>query len=95
MSDKIAKAISHSVDRRIKTGTPQVYMGVYNFAEASDGNLSNVSILTETYRLIPKNANVGTLNSGDAIMLIRGPSVPLTILCKVVGNTNVEMTDFS
>ena len=72
-----------------KTDSPvaKTQMGYFVATEAVDANLSQVSLIDGSLvRFIPKSDNIGAMSVGDELLLLRGDKVPLTIICRVIGD---------
>jgi hypothetical protein len=89
LSREIAIAIRELVERMINDMGAKVTIGVWEAAEATDADLSQVRVTTDAlYRYVPKLSGL-TLNVGDPVLLIKGKGTSLVILGKVVGNINM------
>lgn len=90
--DALAQAIIdmiYKVLNRSDSPAASVQMGIWLATNALDSNLSKVQLVNgSTVDGVPRSSNATGLSANDIILLIRGPGVPLTILCKVVGDVS-------
>ncbi len=89
-ADALTDMINSLIEKRLgnmKNPISAVY-GTWVAAEASDANLSQVSLSGDggTARFVPKGAHVTGLSAGQTVLCIKGPSVPLTIIARTVGD---------
>lgn len=93
LTDKTADAIYDLIMRildRPETPVARVWMGVWLSANTVDANLSKISMLNgDTVDFVPKSNAVTGLTAGDPVLLVRGPTVPMTIIAKVHGDISV------
>jgi hypothetical protein len=89
LSREIAVAIRELIERMINDMGAKVTIGVWEAAEATDADLSQVRVSSDTlYRYVPKLSGL-TLDVGDLVLLIKGKGTSLVILGKIVGNINM------
>ena len=86
MTRPLSKAISDLVKRKIASDAPTFLIGVWQAAEATDANLSQVKSGGQTLRYVPKAASATGLVLGSKVLMVKAPGVPLIILCEIVGN---------
>lgn len=91
LTDKTATAIKDLIYRILgSTEAPvaKVFSAVFVAPNATDANLSQVKMTVQgdLVDAVPKNDGVTGLSAGDPLLLIRGPGVPLTIICRFHGD---------
>lgn len=85
LSNDIA-ALVRSIIKKERGSHSQFVQGVFVSAETVDANLSQVTILGTTTRYVRKLSHVTGLTNGQAILMLQGGGIPLTIIGIVVGD---------
>lgn len=92
ISDEFADLVRQTVRAEVQRTagnmkSPFVY-GVFVDVEAADANLSQITLPGGggTARFVPKGAHVTGLAAGQTVLCVKGPSTPLTIVARIVGD---------
>lgn len=84
--EQVMDALYEYIRRQIELRTPNVLVGTFVAEEAIDANLSQVLCNNQTFRYVAKIESVGTLTTGDTVLMIRWPGMPIHIYGHLVGD---------
>lgn len=93
--DKLIDAILTAVDNRLSkfqaSDSDGYYLGTYQGGESVDANLSKVRLTgdEQDVRFVPKASSVSGISVGDPVLCYRSKGIPLTILCRLVGDVTL------
>ncbi len=88
----LEQMVKNTVNRNQSLPTSQTFLATWNGAEASDSNLSNISLQGGgTARFVPKLAHVTGLVAGDRVLVEGGGVAPMHITGKIVGDIRLAL----
>lgn len=88
----IQQMIKNQMNRNNTLPTARRYQAVWNNAEASDSNLSNITLQGGgTARYVPKLAHVTGLSAGDIVIVDQSGPTPFMITGKPVGDIRLAL----